>query len=255
MEATVYDTVPEYELVLYHAWSSSASRRVRFCLEEKGLAYQGHVIDLFKLEQHSDEYRKLNPNGMVPTLIHQNRAVIESTVINEYLDAVFPAHSLRPAEPFARAQMRVWTKHADEVVIRAFQVASWNWVMGPIATDWSDKELEQNLARIPTPNRREDWRRMARQPFTDGEIEFAVAQIKRTLEMMEDSLRHSPWLAGETFSFADTNMAPYLVRMNEHARYGLFLKDYSRVEDWWVRVQARPAFGRAKIEPALQSSS
>ena len=242
-------------LILYHAWPSSASRRVRFCLEEKGLAYQGHVVDLFKLEQHSDEYRLLNPNGMVPTLIHQGHAIIESTVINEYLDTVFPIPALRPAEPFAQAQMRVWTKHTDEVVIRAFQVASWNSVMGPVAAGWSEEELEHNLARIPTPNRREDWRRMAQQPFTVAEIEFAVSQIKRTLEMMEDTLRNSPWLAGETFSLADTNMAPYVVRMNEHARYGLFLYDYRRVLDWWERVQARPAFGRAKIEPAVKMQS
>jgi glutathione S-transferase len=255
MGTTMPSNPAEQTLMLYHAWPSSASRRVRFCLEEKGLAYRGRVVDLYKLEQHSDEYRLLNPNGMVPTLIHHERAVIESTVINEYLDTVFPAPALRPAKPFARAQMRVWTKHADEVVIRAFQVASWNWVMGPVAAEWSDEELEHNLARIPTPNRREDWRRMARQPFTDVEIELAVAQIKRTLEMMEDSLRDAPWLAGETFSLADTNMAPYIVRMNEHARYGLFLDDYRRVQDWWDRVQARPAFGRAKIEPALKTAS
>ena len=56
-------------LVLYHAWVSSASRRVRFVLEEKKLPYQGVVVDLLAFEQHSPDHLKLNPNGFVPTLV------------------------------------------------------------------------------------------------------------------------------------------------------------------------------------------
>ena len=60
-------------MILYHGWRSSASRRVRLCLEEKGLSYEGHVVDMEKLEHHSPEYLKINPNGVIPTLIHDGR--------------------------------------------------------------------------------------------------------------------------------------------------------------------------------------
>ena len=54
--------------VLHHGWRSSASRRVRLCLEEKGLKYEGHVVDMAKLEHHSPEYLKINPLGVcLPT--------------------------------------------------------------------------------------------------------------------------------------------------------------------------------------------
>ncbi|MFY0614253.1 MAG: glutathione S-transferase family protein [Hyphomicrobiaceae bacterium] len=241
------------DLALYHAWVSSASRRVRFVLEEKAIAYQGILVDLLAFEQHSPEYIAINPNGVVPTLVHNGTPVIESSVICEYLDEVFPETPLRPADPHARARMRGWAKWTDEVVIRAFQVANWNRMMAPTARLWSDAEVEKRLAAVPVPDRREDWRRMAREPFSDREIHHAVSNIRRTLERMERDLTGSPWLAGAAFSLADIHLSPYIVRMGEHAERGIQLADYPNCNDWWIRLTARPAFARARIEPVAFS--
>jgi len=242
------------DLALYHAWISSASRRVRFVLEEKQIAYQSILVDLLAFEQHSPEYVAVNPNGLVPTLVHHGTSVIESSVICEYLDEVFPDTPLRPANPHARAHMRVWAKWTDEVVIRAFQVANWNRMMAPTARQWSDAEVEQRLAAVPVPDRREDWRRMAREPFSEAEIEHAVRNIRRTLERMENDLANGPWLAGDAFSLADIHLSPYIVRLGEHAERGIHLSDYPKCNDWWSRLPARPAFERARIEPVTFKS-
>ena len=236
-------------LVLYHAWLSSASRRVRFTLEEKRLSYQSIIVDLLKFEQHSPKYLLLNSNGVVPTLIHRGYPIIESSVICEYLDAIFPKLPLRPVDERALARMRVWSKWVDEVVLRAFQVANWNRMMGPTAARWSEEEVTQRLQLIPMPDRREDWRRVAREPFTDSEIEHAIANISRTLDRMEVDLANGPWLAGEAFSLADIHLSPYIVRIGEHAERGILLANYPLCEDWWIRLKARPAFMRSKIEP------
>jgi glutathione S-transferase len=60
-------------MVLHHGWRSSASRRVRLCLEEKSLAYESHVVDMANMEHHSPEYLKINPLGVIPTLIHDGK--------------------------------------------------------------------------------------------------------------------------------------------------------------------------------------
>ncbi len=83
-------------MILHHGWRSSASRRVRLCLEEKGLSYEGHVVDMAKMEHHSPEYLKINPLGVIPTLIHDGRPLHESGTICEYLDETFPDPPLRP---------------------------------------------------------------------------------------------------------------------------------------------------------------
>lgn len=235
-------------LGLYHAWGSSASRRVRFVLEEKQLAYQSVVLNLLAFEQHDAEYLKLNPNGFVPTLVHDGRQVIESSVICEYLDEVFPQLPLRPADALGRARMRVWAKWSDEVVMRAFQVANWNRMMGPTARQWSDEEVEKRLQAMPVPDRREDWRRVAREPFNDREIAHAAANVRRTLERIEADLGNGPWLAGDNFSLADIHLSPYIVRIGELAERGVLLNDYPKSADWWSRLTSRPAFARARIE-------
>lgn len=246
---TVFDPVPGADLVLYHAWMSSASRRVRFCLEEKEIDYVGVFVRLLKNEQNTPQYLEINPNGVVPALIHRGRAIIESTVINEYLEDVFPSKPLRPEGPAERAAMRVWTYNADTVVIKAFQELNWNRMMGPTASKWSEDELAAKLATTPMPERREQWRRVAREPYTAAEMGRAAESLRHMLERMEASLASGPWLAGETFSLADINMSPYAVRFGELEAHGIRLADFPRTQEWWARVQARPAFARAKIEP------
>ena len=83
-------------MILHHAWRSSASRRVRLCLEEKGLGYESHIVDMAKMEHHSPEYLKINPLGVIPTLIHDGKPLHESGTICEYLDESFPEPPLRP---------------------------------------------------------------------------------------------------------------------------------------------------------------
>ena len=58
-------------------------------------------------ESQGPEYLKINPRGVVPTLVHDGKVVRESNVILEYLEDAFPAHPLRPEDPFERAEMRL----------------------------------------------------------------------------------------------------------------------------------------------------
>ena len=89
--------------------------------------------------------------------------------------------------------------------------------MRPIAATWSDEELEQRLAAILTPGRRELWLRMARNPFTAGEIDAALDVLEDMTVRIERYLEASggPWLFGRRLTLADLNVAPYVVRFDE----------------------------------------
>jgi glutathione S-transferase len=105
------------------------------------------------------------------------------------------------------------------------------------------------MATTPMPERREQWRRVAREPYTEAEMKRAAESLQHILARMEESLARGPWLAGSTFSLADVNMSPYAVRFGELEAHGISLSSYPRIRDWWSRLTARPAFARAKIEP------
>lgn len=95
-------------LALYGYWRSSAAYRVRMVLNLKGLEYEQRFIHLVRDggQQHSEEYRALNPQGRVPTLLHGERVLTQSPAILEYLEEVFPEPALLPGDPDGRARVR-----------------------------------------------------------------------------------------------------------------------------------------------------
>jgi glutathione S-transferase len=100
-------------LTLYNWPTSTCSQKVRMVLAEKALPFVDHRLDSSRSENLSDWYLKLNENGVVPTLKHGSRVVIDSTVINEYLEDVFPRVPLVPTDVYRRARMerRTVRKH------------------------------------------------------------------------------------------------------------------------------------------------
>jgi glutathione S-transferase len=237
-------------IILHHAWASSASRRVRLCLEEKNLAYNGHVVDLSKMEQHSPEYLKINPLGVVPALMHDGRAVFESGTICEYLDETFPEPPLRPLAPYDRAEMRNWIRHIDGL-IQNLVTFNWKHSLQLTAQKWSDEELEEILKKIPSKERREAWMRVARRPYTKEEEDEARANLVKLLDRMEAAMaQHNGWLVGDAYSIADIAAVPFVKRIEEEiAPDEMTVAKHPLVAKWWAAIQARPAFERAGIGP------
>ena len=101
---------------LYHADMSTCAQKVRLVLALKKLPWESRLLDLRRRDQHRPDYLKLNPNGVVPTLVDDGQAIMESTIICEYLDDAYPDPPLRPAAPTERAGMRIWTRRLDETL-------------------------------------------------------------------------------------------------------------------------------------------
>jgi maleylacetoacetate isomerase len=95
-------------LRLYSYWRSSAAYRVRIALNLKQLEYQLAPVHLVRDggEQHGPAFRKVNPQGLVPTLQHGQRLIRQSMAIIEYLDETFAEQPLLPATTRERARVR-----------------------------------------------------------------------------------------------------------------------------------------------------
>jgi maleylpyruvate isomerase len=93
-------------LKLYGYFRSSAAYRVRIALALKGLAYEYLAVHLRKGEQDAAEYRELNPNALVPTLVDDRGTFTQSLSIIEYLDERHPEPPLLPRTPEARSRVR-----------------------------------------------------------------------------------------------------------------------------------------------------
>lgn len=234
-------------LELYHANHSTCSQKVRICLAEKGLEYESRLIDLGAREQIAPEYLKLNPNGVVPTLVHDGRTVIDSSVICEYLEETFPDPPLSPSDPYERARMRAWMRYIEEVPTAAVRFPSFNMAFLPRFDGLDDEGFAAEQADV-RPLRKGFFRRMSRHGFPDEDVRASFEQIEKTAARMADALADGPWLLGETYSLADIIVAPLIDRMNDLGFSDLWEQGYPAVTDWYARMRDRPAF-RAAFYP------
>ncbi|MEI9964777.1 MAG: glutathione S-transferase family protein [Caulobacteraceae bacterium] len=187
-----------------YTWEPNAnSGKPLLTLKEKGVEFDYHFIDMGKREQHSPEYVAINPNGTVPTVIHDGFKMFESSPAMEYIDEVFDGPSLRPSEPWQRARMRWWMRYIDEYMnpCLAMQAGTMFGRRGP---EMSEQELEEAAERVPLPERRKVWRLiMSRQGATDAEVAESQRRVGAAIREFERALGEYPYLAGPTYSLAD----------------------------------------------------
>jgi maleylacetoacetate isomerase len=99
---------PAPEFALYGYFRSSAAFRVRIALNLKGIAAELRFVHLLNDggQQHRAEYKAVNPQELIPTLVHNGRAIGQSLAIIEYLDEIVPEPPLLPVGPASRARVR-----------------------------------------------------------------------------------------------------------------------------------------------------
>src|ERR1700679_3721417 len=146
-------------LTLYSFGPGANSLKPLLALYEKGIEFTSRFLNPATFEHHSDWFKKINPNGQVPVLDHDGKFITESTVICEYLEDEFPGTpSLRPADSYGRAQMRVWTKWVDEYFCWCVSTIGWERMVSQMARAISEEEFEEKVKRIPIPEQQTKWR-------------------------------------------------------------------------------------------------
>jgi glutathione S-transferase len=228
-------------LELYHYEPSANSMKPMLCLKEKGLEFVSHYVDLHSFEQHAPEFVKVNPNGQVPALIHEGEIITESTVINEYLEDVFPQVPLRPRAPAARARMRIWSKFVDEYFCPSLSMHGWNVLVPGIVARLKSGEFDKLLERIPLKEQREKWKTAATHAFTEEQLADSKRKVGVSIEKMEKILSKSRWLAGDEYSLAEVNTYSMVVPVPRFFPEFLNEKVAPRTMEWIARMNERPA--------------
>ncbi len=230
-------------LELYHNNMSVCAQKVRLVLREKGLEATEHHLNLRKGDQFEPDYMKLNPNGVVPTLVHDGRVVIESTLIAEYLDEAFPDPPLRPADLVLRAAMRRWASIPDQGLHAACGTVSQCIAFRQQYLALGKEALEANIAATPDPARRERKRLGIELGMDAPHAPDAVRTYDKVLARMETALADGrPWLMGDQYTLADVAMTPYVVRL-DHLQLAWMWGARPGVAAWLERIRARPNFG------------
>ena len=225
-------------LHLWHAGMSNCSQRCRITLSELGCEWESHVVNLQAAEHATEEYQQINPNGVVPTLIHDGTVVINSVDIIAYLDETFGDGSLRPAG--FETEIVAALKHADKSQT-ALKYCTFEFLFrgGPQASE----EVFQKLINGLHSEWLRDFHREYRAGFSRERIHDMVGRAHKDLQQRNDVLADGrKWMAGDQFTLADIAWMP-----NFH-RYDVLrwpLERYPHLSDWFKLASARKSYKEA----------
>jgi glutathione S-transferase len=221
-------------VTLYHKGIAICAQKVRICLAEKHIAWDSKLPDV-----RDPEYLALNPNGYVPTLVHDGRIVMESRIICEYINDAFEGPELLPADPYDRARVALWTKQIDDSLHLNIFTLTFVSALHSRVLKRTPEEIEKILPFEVT--KRDRAYDMIEKGFESKFIAIAIRRFARLAEDMERALTGSTWLVGETYSLADVDFIPYLQRIVDLG-LGFLLQGKPNLQRWFEQVKARSSF-------------
>lgn len=226
------------ELYYLEETDSICSNRVIVTLSEKGITdWIPHKMLLVKREQFKPDYLKLNPQGVVPTLIHDGRPIRESSLICDYLDDLHPSPALKPADMVDRNRMREWVKLFDE---RGFEATAVVNFVTKFRLTVPREVMEERWKSVPNIDRLYRQQSVIREGVDSPYVMRAIGALESIFLQMERALSDGrPFLMGDQFTLAEANFAPFL-KVVEMVRFmDFWLEVYPNVRQWWDRVASR----------------
>jgi glutathione S-transferase len=230
-------------LTLYHGRTSVCAIKARIALAEKGLPWEGKLLTL-RGDQFDPGYLKLNPNAVVPTLVHDGQVIVESAVILYYLDDAFPEPPLMPRSPFERSQVYLTNKLIDEYVHDSCTTRTFATSNRAPMLKMGKEALEAELAQTPNAKRAEIKRQVAQHGLDAPVVVDAVRHHEKLLDRIEEATKAGRFIAGDRYSIADIAATPYVWRL-EQLRLSRMWAHRPGVAAWYERVRARPSFDQA----------
>jgi len=201
-----------------YTWSTPNGRKVSIMLEEAGLAYRVHKIDISKGDQFKPEFVAINPNSKIPAIVDSDGpggkplTLFESGAILIYLAE--KTGKLLSSEPRARIQALEWLM---------FQMGG----VGPMFGQ-AHHFLRQAPEQIPYA------------------MERYTKEVRRLYGVMDKRLGAAAYLAGD-YSIADVATYPWVSRYEWHR---VALAEFPNVQRWFKAIAARPAVERGMRVPA-----
>jgi glutathione S-transferase len=233
-------------MLLFTGRNSICTQKVLITLFEKGLSWDTKRVDLFKNEQYDPAYLKYNPKGVVPTLVHNDKPIIESTLICEYLDETFPSPSLVPPSPYDRAQMRLWSKQIDEGIFEATREISFSAMFREKLRNMSDEQRNIRFNNVGDPSRSARFRSTYEHGTDSPYVLYAVASFEKMFNSMNGVLADGrKWVVTNDLTLGDINLMPFVARLAYLNLLDIFIDERPRVQAWWARSKELPSYKQA----------
>lgn len=202
-------------LILYDYFRSSASYRVRIGLNLKGVSYEQRMVNLVEGDQRSDDYRELNPQGLVPMLVAGDTKITQSLAILDWLDATYDGSPFLPADKDQRATVLAMATLVACDIHPLNNLRVLKYLKGPLGVSEDAKD---------------EWYR------------HWVTTGFDALEQMAADAGGGTWLVGDAPTLADICLIPQLYNAR---RFSVPVAQYPHLRRADETASAHPAFAAA----------
>jgi GSH-dependent disulfide-bond oxidoreductase len=209
----------EAQMITLYTWGTPNGRKASIALEEMGLAYRVHPVNIGKSEQFDPDFLKISPNNKIPAIVDHDAddlSIFETGAILVYL-AEKTGQFLAPSGP-ARYRALEWL----------------NWQMGGLGPMVGQLGWFTVFAPEPVP--------LAIERYTN--------EVKRLLGVLARRLAEGPYVAGADYSIADMAVYPWLLNLMTFYKQPHLVEAHRELIDYLARVGARPGVQRGMLVPA-----
>lgn len=214
-------------------------------LEEKGLPWTSHHLDIRTGEHITPEYFEIHPIGLVPALVHDGDVWIDSNDIIRYLDETYPEPRLTPVDGIQVAQIAAWMDLASSIHVTA--VKTYVYSSKPIE---KRGKTAAELERYRGLQTNEELLEFHTRCSTGGGLSRedqrgAERLLNEAFTQLDTHLDEHRWLAGDEFTLADITWVPLHYTL---AQAGFLFDRHPNLEDWARRIALRPSFQKAVVD-------
>lgn len=227
---------------LYHGGTSVCSAKVRVGLAEKGLDWTGTILDLRAGDQFDPAYLKLNPNGVVPTLVDGDLVVLESSLILEYIDGLSALNPLMPTDPKAVVATRHWLLKCIDIHAAVNTLTFATIQRANILAAKTSDEIAAMIARMPNPKAAAKRRDIIDNGLASFHVEADFHTLLAMFTGMTAALENTAWLVGEHHSMPDVALVAYLDRLDRLGFDGLWSSRFPHIGTWLAACRQRPSY-------------
>ena len=229
-------------LELYYFLTATCAYKVRLTLAEKGVDFMHRVLDRDAGDLVTPAYLAMNPNAVVPTMVHEGQVIIESSIIMTYCEEAFEGPRLLPDDALLRARIAAWMKKADDLYLPATGAVTYGVFRRKEVLTKTAEQLAVYYADIPDETRRAARRQVVEQGIMAPATQKGIKTLYQMLSDMEDALAEQRFLSGETYGLADAALTPFVSRLEELS-FAFLWEGFPHLKDWWQAIKARPSFG------------
>jgi len=228
------------ELYYLEETDSICSNRVIVTLSEKGITdWIPHHMILMNRDQFTPEYLELNPNGTVPTLVHNGAVIRESSLICKYIDGLKADPPLSPDNLVDQIHMAEWIKLFDE---RGFAATGIINFVTKFRLTIPRNKLEERWKHIPVIDRLHRQQSVIGEGLDSLYVLRAIGAWETIFRRMEKALADGrPYLMGEQLTLAETNAVTFMKVIQMLRFLDFWLEPYPMTKAWWDRVSGRPS--------------